>query len=196
VFQVGVLFLMKTIKKMEGRFNVNQWKTKNTVLFYFGLLSVMACSSNQSEDLKPDLVSSVSSVSHNPEDQPIANADNSVSSDVQNAMGLKTVFFAYDSFRIDGTENAVIKENAKILKENQNVAIQIEGHCDQRGGIQYNLALGEKRANAIKSILVSLGIEHSRIEIISYGKERPLDSDLTEAAYAKNRRGNFVIVSK
>ncbi|MBU6153893.1 MAG: OmpA family protein, partial [Bdellovibrionales bacterium] len=74
--------------------------------------------------------------------------------------------------------------------------IQVEGHCDQRGGIQYNIALGEKRSNAVKKFLTGQGIAGDRISVISFGKEKPVDSAETEAAYAKNRRGNFVVTSR
>ena len=74
-----------------------------------------------------------------------------------------------------------------------NIHVQIEGHCDQRGGIQYNLALGEKRAEAVKKYLIGLGVGGSRIQTISYGKEHLLDSSSTEDAYSRNRRANFVL---
>ncbi len=80
--------------------------------------------------------------------------------------------------------------------ENESLEIQIEGHCDERGGIQYNLALGDKRANALRRKLISMGIDGDRIETISYGKERPLALSQSESAWAQNRRGNFVITSK
>ena len=73
---------------------------------------------------------------------------------------------------------------------------QIEGHCDERGTDEYNLALGERRANSTRKYLISLGIEASRISTISYGEERPLDSENSEEAWTKNRRAHFVILSK
>jgi len=123
--------------------------------------------------------------------------DNSMGdSDSGRAMGLKTVYFPYDSFDIVGENEAAIEQNVEILTKNATAKIQIEGHCDQRGGIQYNLALGEKRANAIKSALTSRGVESSRVSTISYGKERPVDPSTTDDAYARNRRGNFVVTAK
>lgn len=117
-------------------------------------------------------------------------------SDSGRAMGLKTIYFPYDSFDIVGENASSVDQNVEILKNNASVKIQIEGHCDQRGGIQYNLALGEKRAKAVKSALTSKGIDASRITTISYGKEKPVDPSDSEEAYAKNRRGNFIITSK
>lgn len=117
-------------------------------------------------------------------------------SDAGNAMGLQTIHFPYDSFILDGEARGALKSNASILKDYPKVKIQIEGHCDQRGGIQYNIALGEKRANAVKGYLEDLGISRSRISVISFGKEKPIDPATTEEAYAKNRRATFVITSR
>jgi peptidoglycan-associated lipoprotein len=117
-------------------------------------------------------------------------------SDSGKAMGMKTIYFKYDSFEIDAEGKTTLSGNAAILKAHPSTKIQIEGHCDQRGGIQYNIALGEKRANAVKKELSKLGIEGSRIATISYGKERLVDTAMTDEAFAKNRRANFVITSK
>lgn len=127
-----------------------------------------------------------------------AQADENTSgdSDSGKAMGLQTVHFPYDAFKLDSEAKAALTANAGILKANATVKIQIEGHCDQRGGIQYNIALGEKRANAAKKFLQDQGITDERITTISFGKERPLDQGTTDEAYAKNRRANFVITSK
>ncbi|MBY0470065.1 peptidoglycan-associated lipoprotein Pal [bacterium] len=117
-------------------------------------------------------------------------------SDSGKAMGLETVHFGYDTFALDAEGKRVLAANADILKNQSSVKIQVEGHCDQRGGIQYNIALGEKRANAVRRYLVDLGVSKDRMTVISYGKERPIDPGTSEDAYAKNRRANFVITSK
>lgn len=117
-------------------------------------------------------------------------------SDSGKAMGLQTIHFPYDSFVLDQEAKNALKANAGILKDKASAKIQIEGHCDQRGGIQYNIALGEKRANSVKKYLEDMGIAGDRITTISFGKERPLDQGTTEEAYAKNRRANFVITSR
>jgi len=117
-------------------------------------------------------------------------------SDNGKAMGLQTVNFPYDSSSLDATAKGVLKANAAILSGNGGLKVQIEGHCDTRGGIQYNIALGEKRANAAKKYLEDLGVAADRVTTISYGKERPLDPGSSEEAHAKNRRGNFVITAK
>jgi peptidoglycan-associated lipoprotein len=117
-------------------------------------------------------------------------------SDSGKAMGMKTVYFRYDSFEIDSEGRTTLAGNSEILKANPSVKVQIEGHCDQRGGIQYNIALGEKRANAVRTALTKMGIAADRIATISYGKERLVDTSMSEDAFAKNRRANFVITSK
>lgn len=116
-------------------------------------------------------------------------------SDSGKAMGLQTVHFPYDSFVLDSEAKSVLSSNANIMKDKANLKVQIEGHCDARGGIQYNIALGEKRANSVKKYIVDLGVAGDRITVISFGKEKPVDPGTTEEAYAKNRRGNFVITS-
>jgi peptidoglycan-associated lipoprotein len=135
-----------------------------------------------------------------PEDQVSATANSDENptgdSDSGKAMGLQTVHFPYDSFGLNSEAKGVLKDNAGILKAHSSLKIQVEGHCDERGGIQYNIALGEKRANAVKEFLVDGGVKADRITTISFGKERPLDAGHTEAAYAKNRRANFVITSR
>jgi peptidoglycan-associated lipoprotein len=109
---------------------------------------------------------------------------------------LKDIHFNFDKYDIRPGDAAILKENAALLKKFPNVKIQIEGHCDARGTIEYNLALGERRANRTKDYLLSLGISTARISTISYGKERPLDPGQNEEAWAKNRRAHTVITAK
>lgn len=110
--------------------------------------------------------------------------------------GLNTVHFDYDKSNITAENKKILQENSEWIKKNANYKVQIEGHCDSRGSIEYNLALGERRANAVKAYLVSLGIPAARLSVISYGKEKPLDSAETEAAHGKNRRANFLPVQQ
>jgi peptidoglycan-associated lipoprotein len=109
---------------------------------------------------------------------------------------LKDVYFDYDKYDIRPGDMAILKENATLLKKYPTVKIQIEGHCDERGTNEYNLALGERRANSTKNYLISLGIPSDRISTISYGEEKPLDPSHREEAWAKNRRAHTIIVSK
>lgn len=110
--------------------------------------------------------------------------------------GLNSVHFEYDSSTLSTDARRQLAENAEWIKANGGTTIQVEGHCDSRGSVEYNLALGERRAKAVKNYLVSLGIDSKRMTIISYGEERPLDTAETEEAFAKNRRANFVPVAQ
>ena len=107
----------------------------------------------------------------------------------------KPVLFAVDSADLDETGRAVASANAELMKKNPSWVITVEGHCDERGTAEYNLALGERRAIAVKTCLVSLGIPPDRVRTISYGKEFPFDPGKTEEALSRNRRGHFVITS-
>lgn len=117
-------------------------------------------------------------------------------SDSGKAGGLKTVYFDFDSSNLDGSTKAAVQANADYLKANGNVDVQVEGHCDERGGRQYNLALGERRAKAVRDHLVALGVEAKRISTVSYGSERPSSEGSDESVWSKNRRANFVVTAK
>lgn len=109
---------------------------------------------------------------------------------------LQTVYFDFDSYRITADGKSALKANADYMKSNPTAEVQIEGHCDERGTTEYNLALGERRANAARKYLTGLGIAKKRISTISYGKERPQDPGHDESAWSKNRRAAFVITTK
>ena len=109
---------------------------------------------------------------------------------------LKDIHFNFDKYDIRPEDAAILKENAALLKKFPNVKVQIEGHCDARGTVEYNLALGERRANRTKDYLASLGISTARISTISYGKEKPLDPGQNEEAWANNRRAHTIITAK
>ena len=108
----------------------------------------------------------------------------------------KPVFFSLDSADLDDPGRAVVSANAALLKKYSAWVITVEGHADERGTPEYNLALGERRAVAVKTYLVSLGVSPDRVRIVSYGKEFPFDPGHDEAAWSKNRRAHFVITSK
>jgi peptidoglycan-associated lipoprotein len=98
------------------------------------------------------------------------------------------VFFGYDQFHLDATARSVLDGQAVWMKANPSVTVAIEGHCDERGTREYNLGLGERRANSVKDYLVALGVNPSRVKTISYGKERPVALGSNEAAWTQNRR--------
>ncbi len=130
------------------------------------------------------------------EDKPYKDWKSSKDSSQYETSALADVNFDYDKAILTESSRQVLAKNGAWLKENKNVEVLIEGHCDERGTEEYNLALGEKRAMTVKSYLVTLGIDANRIFTISYGKEKPADPGHNEAAWAKNRRAHFVVTSK
>ena len=116
-------------------------------------------------------------------------------SDSNRAGNLRTVNFDFNSSQLSDEARSTIDQNAQYLQENPGITVQIEGHCDERGGAEHNLALGERRSTSVKNHLQSMGVEGSRLSTISYGKERPLEYGHDESAWRKNRRANFVVLS-
>lgn len=110
------------------------------------------------------------------------------------AAELEKIYFDFDSFILTAPSRATLSKNAGVLMKNNSLKIQIQGNCDERGSDEYNLALGEKRAQAAMNYLVTLGVQGAQLSIISYGKEKPADPGHDEAAWAKNRRDEFVIM--
>ncbi len=106
------------------------------------------------------------------------------------------IFFDYDKYDLRPDARATLDRKAAFLNQNSSVRSQIEGHCDERGTNEYNLALGERRANAAKQYLTTAGVNAARLSTISYGEERPLDPGRNEAAWARNRRAHFVITGQ
>jgi peptidoglycan-associated lipoprotein len=106
---------------------------------------------------------------------------------------LEAIHFDYDKYNLTPQATTILARNAEIMMNNPSIEVVIEGHCDERGTEEYNLALGEKRAIAARDFLVRFGIAKSRVSVISYGEERPLDLGSNEEAWAKNRRAESVI---
>lgn len=106
---------------------------------------------------------------------------------------LKDITFAYDSFEISENARLTLRENAAWLQSNTGATVEVEGHCDDRGTVEYNLALGAKRARVVKDYLVALGVADQRLTTISYGEELPLCYDQTESCWQTNRRAHFVV---
>lgn len=106
--------------------------------------------------------------------------------------GLKSIHFDFDSSSLSDTEKSILTSNADWLNKNASVKMLIEGHCDQRGSNEYNLSLGERRANSVKAMLIKMGIKANRLSIVSFGEEKPISTGDTEEDMAKNRRANFV----
>lgn len=108
------------------------------------------------------------------------------------SQNVKDVFFDYDKYDIRADQQGSIQANAQFLAQHPNINFTIEGHCDERGSTEYNLALGDNRANAVKNALVQAGVNGSRIKTISYGKEKPFCTESNEQCWQQNRRGHFV----
>jgi len=103
------------------------------------------------------------------------------------------VFYDYDSAELSSAAQTTLDANAKVLNDNAGASVSIEGHCDERGTVEYNLALGDRRAQAAKDYLVRFGISAGRVATISYGEERPFATGSDESAWAQNRRAHFVV---
>lgn len=117
-------------------------------------------------------------------------------SDSNKAGALKTVYFDFNSAGLSNDTKDALNNNATFLKSNASVKVQVEGHADERGGVQFNLALGEKRAKGVREYLIGQGVEAARISTISLGKEKPVSFGHDEESWSKNRRANFVVTAK
>lgn len=106
------------------------------------------------------------------------------------------IYFDFDKSVLRAKDRELLKAHAAVMAKNKNYTILVEGNCDERGTTEYNLALGERRANEAAKYLISLGVEKERVKTISYGKERPVDPGHNEEAWSKNRRDHFVVKLK
>ncbi|HEX7153924.1 MAG TPA: peptidoglycan-associated lipoprotein Pal [Thermoanaerobaculia bacterium] len=109
---------------------------------------------------------------------------------------IRDAFFNYDESTLDAGAQAALTSSANWLRTHPQYSLLIEGHCDERGTEQYNLALGDRRANIVREFLMTLGIDGSRLRTVSYGEERPFEEGHNEAAWAQNRRGHLVLVGR
>lgn len=164
------------------------WKKLFGLLFLMTFLGLSSCASKKTTTTDEDVTTEGMDESMSLE----VNGD----SDSNTAGGLRTVYFDFNSAALRNDTRETLDNNASFLSENENVIVQIEGHCDERGGVEYNLALGERRAKALLDYLVAIGIDGSRVAIISYGKEKPVAFGHNEDAWSQNRRGNFVVTDK
>jgi peptidoglycan-associated lipoprotein len=151
----------------------------------FALAATIACSSKKIKEdpsanamLPPTITNDALSFSEGSDSGKIA--------------GLTTVHFEFDRAIVTKNELDLLKQDALWIKDHPDFKIQIEGHCDQRGSVEYNLALGDRRAKSVANILVEMGVPKSRLSTISYGEERPIAQGDSDEAYAKNRRAGFV----
>jgi peptidoglycan-associated lipoprotein len=127
------------------------------------------------------------------EKQPMVKQEEMKSAEKELAAKVNDVYFAFDRYDLDDSAKTTVKGLAAMMGK-MNAKVVVEGSCDERGTKEYNIALGEKRANAAKQYLISLGIPSAKIDTISYGKEKPICTESTEECWAKNRRDHFVLV--
>lgn len=168
---------------------------KLSALFMLTLLLAVGCAKKPTGDEDAGKVAQTEMQQEKVADvseQPVTESASSSSQDTMSKVvsSLMRVNFEYDQYVLTADARASLKNNAIYLNA-KGVRVQIEGHCDERGSDEYNLALGEKRALAVKNYLVSLGVPADRMSIISYGEEIPLVMANTEAAWAQNRRAEF-----
>ena len=109
---------------------------------------------------------------------------------------LNTIYFDYDKSVIKADQRSRLEKNAQLLKDNPSVKLLLEGHCDERGSNEYNIALGDRRAKSVQRFLSDYGISSSRVQTVSYGEERPASSGHNESAWSQNRRCEFTITSQ
>lgn len=172
----------------------NLWMVLALLLLVPGLMLMTSCAQQSAVD------QDTSQKATPPEDTPAAasggedlqaEAARRAAEQAKNQFINEHIYFDFDSAALSAMAQATLKNKAAWLKENAGAMVTIEGHCDERGTNEYNLALGESRAQSARAYLVDLGISASRLSTISYGEERPLDNRSTEEAWAKNRRGQF-----
>ena len=159
------------------------------------LFMLAACSHrNKNDVVDPAVASNKLEEDHSvPMDEPKQNVDENLDDDLYGVnSGLNPVFFQYDDSQIEAEQVTVLENNAEALSHSSGSLFTIEGHCDERGTEEYNLALGDRRAKAAKDYLVSLGIDGKRIRTISYGESRPFASGHNEESWSSNRRAQFV----
>ena len=157
-----------------------------------GSLALSACATKAPKQLPPDPGAGVGTNSSQGAMQ--GAAPGSQADFVAQMMGQDTIYFDTDKYNIDGADQAALQAQAAWLNRYPAKRITLEGHCDERGTREYNLALGERRANAAKNYLASLGVDPARITTVSFGKERPVALESTEEAWARNRRAVTVTI--
>ncbi len=165
-------------------------RTRILAVLFFSLILALTFACAKKKTLAP-AVEEKPVVEEVAEEAPVAAEEPAVAETKSGAPMCEDVFFDYDKYSLKAEAKATLEMNAKALKA-QSVPVIIEGHCDERGTEDYNMALGEKRAKAAMDYLVSLGVSAGTITVISYGESRPFDPGKGEAAWAKNRRAHFV----
>lgn len=166
--------------------------------FYFTLIVIFAGCSTEATPVQlfssPESLSNMSNAVHSP--SAMEAISRGVAAVTPPGAALKDVYYQFDSVELEPEAQDILKKNAEWMKANPKVRVEVEGHCDDIGSAEYNLALGAKRAEAAKDFLISQGIATERLVTISYGKEAPACFDPTEECRVKNRRARFVMFTE
>ena len=181
----------------------NSWKWVAVVVLVLAV-SVMGCAKKQTVKSDVDSGSAPAAEETYGQQQPVeqlspvetarpADVDPGVAVTEEQVSSFADVLFEFDRFDLTESGKKISQEVAAHMRKNPGAKLLIEGHCDIRGTAEYNMALGDRRAASVQNYLVSLGIPAAALSTTSYGKERPLDSDTSDAAHAKNRRAHFVL---
>jgi peptidoglycan-associated lipoprotein len=165
------------------------------VLAATSILALGACKKQAPQELPPPPQSSAAPAPAPAPSTPQGPAPGSQAHFAQQMQGRDTIYFDTDKFNVDAEDQTALAQQAAYLQQYPNIRATVEGHCDERGTREYNLALGERRANAAKNYLVSLGIAANRLTTVSYGKERPAALGSDEQAWAKNRRAVTIVLN-
>jgi len=164
------------------------------LLLTASLIAVAGCAKKKPEELPPPPPAQTTPAMPEQPTGPVSSAPVPGSrADFLAQAGSDTVLFDTDQYNLDSEDTAVLAKQAAWLKANPNVHVTIEGHCDERGTREYNLALGDRRANSVKNFLVTNGVSTGQLSTISYGKERPVAMGSDEASWAQNRRAVTVV---
>lgn len=166
-----------------------------SIMLLTGTAALAACKTSAPEELPPAPAPVTATPTPTAPPAPAGPQPGSQAHFERAVNGQNVIYFDTDKYDIDSQDQAALRQQAQYFQEYDNVRVTIEGHTDERGTREYNLALGERRANAAKNYLVSLGVPESRITTISYGKERPVALGSNEAAWAQNRRAVSVVVN-
>ena len=171
-------------------------KLKTTLIAATALIAVAGCSKKRPAELPPPPSETPPPAQPMPDNS--GQVGNAVvpgsAADFKQSVSSDTIHFGTDMYNVDSESQAILDSQAQWLAKYPNVRITIEGHCDERGTREYNLALGDRRANAAKNYLAERGVDPSRINTISYGKERPIALGSDESAWAQNRRAVTVVI--
>jgi len=167
-----------------------------TILLLSSAMGLAACSKKAPADIPPPPVDTTRPTTQpTPQVQPTGHAVGTQAHFAQAVGSSTTIYFETDRYNVDTQDAAALQAQAQYFARFPQVTFTIEGHADERGTREYNLALGERRANAAKAYLVSLGVDANRISVVSYGKERPVALASNESAWAQNRRAASVIIN-